>query len=104
MNDAGTITTAIRRFVVENYMFGRDLTMADSDSLLDNGIIDSTGVLELVAHLEETYGISVADHELIPDNLDSIANITAYVSRKTMAGGTIPTDILSPVLVTEVAQ
>lgn len=103
MKEASIINLSIRSFLVENYMFGRDLTVADSSSLLEHGIIDSTGILELVAHLEETYGISVADDELIPDNLDSIANITAYVSRKTMAGGTSGVNVPSPGLASEVA-
>jgi acyl carrier protein len=50
------------------------------------GIIDWTGVLQLVAYLEETYGIAVMDDELIPENLDSINNVTAYIVRKTAIG------------------
>jgi acyl carrier protein len=72
----------IRRFVVQNFLFGQDQDLGDSTSFLDNGIVDSTGVLELVAHLEETYGIKVNDDELVPDNLDCIDAIAAYVARK----------------------
>jgi acyl carrier protein len=73
----------IRYFIVENFLFGdSDNGLNDTDSLLEKGIIDSTGVLELVSHLEENYGIQVEDEELIPENLDSIANVTAYIERK----------------------
>jgi acyl carrier protein len=69
--------------VITNFLFGQngpDLT--DDKSFLDTGIIDSTGVLELVAFLEEKFGVSVGDRELIPDNLDSIQNVSRFVERK----------------------
>ena len=73
----------IRDFIVENFLFGGpDDDLKDDDSLLDKGIIDSTGVLELVAFLEKSYGIRVEDEELVPENLDSIASVGAYVLRK----------------------
>ena len=73
----------IRSFVVENFLFGDDGSkIANDASFLDNGIIDSTGVLELVAFIEEKYGIAVADDDLVPDNLDSISSIKAFVERK----------------------
>lgn len=72
----------IRAFVVENFLFGEAGALTDDASLLDEGVIDSTGVLELVAFLEEEYEISVEDSELVPENLDSIAAIGAYVVRK----------------------
>ena len=78
-----TIEQQIRQFVVENFLYGdSDNGLRDIDSFLDNGIIDSTAVLELVAHIEETYEIQVEDEELIPENLDSIAAVTAYIQRK----------------------
>lgn len=81
-----TIAQQIHVFIIENFLFGApDNGFKDTDSLLDKGIIDSTGVLELVAHLEETYGIKVEDEELIPENLDSIANVTAFITRKQTA-------------------
>lgn len=55
--------------------------MRDS-SLLDSGIIDSTGVLELIAFVEDKFGISVADDEMIPENLDSIENLAKFISRR----------------------
>lgn len=72
----------LRRFVVQNFLFGQDQGFDEGTSFLDSGLIDSTGVLELVAHLEEAYGVKVQDEELIPDNLDSIDAIVAYLARK----------------------
>jgi len=81
--DAGALTAEIRNFIVENFLFGDTANpLNDEDSFLENGIIDSTGVLELVSHLEETFGIKVEDEELIPDNLDSIANVVKYLEGK----------------------
>ena len=77
----------IRGFVTENYVFGQELTFADSDSFLESGIIDSTGVLQLVSYLEETYDITVEDDELTPDNLDSVNSVAAYLSRKLNGSG-----------------
>jgi acyl carrier protein len=78
----------IRQFIVQNFLFGQDRELADDTSFLESGVIDSTGVLEVVAHLEETWGVKVRDDELIPDNLDSIDAIVAYVERKTRSAGT----------------
>jgi acyl carrier protein len=72
----------IRAFVVENFLFGKDDGFADDTSFLEEGIIDSTGILELVSFLEEEYSISVEDEELVPENLDSINNAVSYVERK----------------------
>ncbi len=72
----------IRAFVVENFLFGSDENLEDNTSFLDEGIIDSTGILELVSFLEEEFSITVDDEELIPENLDSINNVTAYLERK----------------------
>lgn len=78
------ISGALRRFIGENFMFQDDLqSVSDDASFLENGIIDSTGVLELVCFLENTFGIEVADEEMLPENLDSIRAVSAYVTRKT---------------------
>ena len=77
------INTAVRRFIGENFMFREELdSLLETASLLDAGIIDSTGVLELVCFLEGTFAIEIADDEMLPENLDSIAAIGAYVQRK----------------------
>ncbi len=72
----------IRQFIVENFLFGDGNGLKDDTSFLDQGIIDSTGILELVSFLEEEFSISVEDEELIPENLDSIMNVVAYLERK----------------------
>ena len=72
----------VRTFIVENFLFGNDDGLKDDSSFLDEGIIDSTGILELVSFLEEEFGIAVEDEELIPENLDSINNVTAYLEKK----------------------
>jgi len=77
------LKTELRQFVIDNFLFGQtDAAFTDDDSLLEKGLIDSTGVLEIVAHLEANYEVSVEDEELIPQNLDSVDNLAAYVSRK----------------------
>ncbi|MDI7861830.1 acyl carrier protein [Rhizobiaceae bacterium n13] len=75
--------SSIRDFIAENFLFRADRnSIADDESLLESGLIDSTGVLELIAFLEQRYGITVADEEIIPDNLDSIGNIGNYLRLK----------------------
>ncbi len=73
----------IRKFIIDNFYYGQDdQSLTDDASFLENGIIDSTGVLELVSFIQEKYRIRVADDELIPENLDSLNNLSAFVSRK----------------------
>jgi acyl carrier protein len=72
----------IRTFIVENFLFGQDEGLKDDTSFLDGGIIDSTGILELVNFLEEQFSIKVDDEELVPENLDSIINVVGYLGRK----------------------
>jgi acyl carrier protein len=80
-----SIEKKIRGFVSENFLFREDRGELSSDeSLLDAGLIDSTGVLELVAFLESEFQLQMADEDIVPDNLDSIARIAAYVARKTL--------------------
>lgn len=76
------ITTKVTDFIQTNFVFEDNLELANDQSLLESGVIDSTGVLELVNFLEESYGFSVEDEELVPDNLDSINNIAAFIGRK----------------------
>jgi len=72
----------LRQFVRENFLFGADTPLADDDSFLAMGIIDSTGVLELVDFLQRQYGVQVADEELVPENLDSIDNLVRFLESK----------------------
>jgi len=77
------IKADIRGFIENNFMMGRDpKELTDSGSLLEMNIIDSTGVLELVSFIEETFSITIEDDELIPDNLDSIDRIINFINRK----------------------
>jgi acyl carrier protein len=71
----------IRAYIAENFLFGAE-GVTDDTSLLDGGFIDSTSVLEIVGHLEEQYGISVKDDELVPENFGTIARLAAYLERK----------------------
>lgn len=76
------IKQTIKTFITENFLFGNDEGLTDDTSFLEEGIIDSTGVLELVTYLEEEFNITIDDEELIPENLDSINNITAFLQKK----------------------
>jgi len=76
----------IRDYILDNYLFTDDQSaLANQESFLDKGIIDSTGIMELIMFLEEEFGFSVEDEELIPENLDSVNNIVAFVNRKQAA-------------------
>lgn len=77
-----SIKKEIKEFIIENFLFGNANGLQDDTSFLEEGIIDSTGVLELVTFMEENYDIQVNDDELIPENLDSINNVTSYLERK----------------------
>ncbi len=80
------ILSRVRTFIEENFLFREDISqLADSDSLLENGVMDSTGILELVAFLESDFSIQMSDAEIVPDNLDSIASIAGYLQRKLAA-------------------
>ena len=77
------IVTNIKDFIVQNFMFGNDSeSINPDDSFMENGIIDSTGILELIEYSEETFGISIDDSELIPENLDSLNNISDFILSK----------------------
>ncbi len=75
-------TTTVKEFIIENFLFGDDSQLQEDISFLDSGIIDSTGILELVSFLEETYDISIGDEELLPENLDSVENVSKYLEQK----------------------
>jgi len=74
----------MKKFIIDNFLFGdENESFNDDDSFLEKGIIDSTGVLELIGVIEEKYNIKMEDDELIPENLDSLNNITSYILKKT---------------------
>jgi acyl carrier protein len=76
---------SLREFVTENFLFGVQTPFSDDDSFMDTGIIDSTGTLELIMHLETEYGVTVEDDELVPENLDSIDNLSRFITAKRAA-------------------
>jgi acyl carrier protein len=77
----------LRSFLAENFLLGEEFRgLPGSASLIEAGIIDSTGVLELVGFLEEAYGVQIADSELVPENLDSIDNILRFMAAKRNSG------------------
>lgn len=81
-----SLNKEIKLFVLKNYLFTEDESvLSDGDSLMQKGIIDSTGILELVNHIEDTYKLKVADDEMIPDNLDSISKIASFIERRRSA-------------------
>lgn len=77
------VQAELRRFIVDSFLFGQegDGLLADT-SLMGKGIVDSTGVLELITFLEKRYGVQIADEEIVPANLDSISNIARFLERK----------------------
>jgi acyl carrier protein len=78
------IEQKIREFIADNFLFREDrASLSDAESLLEAGVIDSTGVLELVAFLESEFGLAISDAEMVPENLDSISRIVGYVKGKT---------------------
>ena len=72
----------VHEFIVENFLFGDGEQLTNEISFLDSGIIDSTGILELITFLEETYSITIEDDELIPENLDSLNNVVKFIGQK----------------------
>ncbi len=77
------VASSVKAFVVDRFLYGQGGDgLKSGDSFLQRNLMDSTGVLELVAWLEESYKIQVADQELVPDNLDSIDKIAAFVKKK----------------------
>jgi len=77
-----SLQRTVHEFIIKNFIFEDDGSLTESTSFLENGIIDSTGVMELIAFLESMFGITVEDHEIIPENLDSIWNVSSFVDFK----------------------
>ena len=78
----GTVAQRVRAFLVDSFLLGDDDGFANDESLLDSGIVDSTGVMEVVSFLEESFAITVDDDELVAENLDSVDRLAAFVQRK----------------------
>jgi acyl carrier protein len=86
------VKSQIIAFITANFLFDNDKSLDETVSLLETGVIDSTGVLELVAYIEETYGLSIDDDEIVPENLDSVENITAFVTRRLSLRASLQSD------------
>ena len=82
--DQATLRENLRQFVIDTFLVGDEAeNLGDADSFMQNGYIDSTGILELTQHIETTYGFTIDDEEMIPTNLDSIDNLVSFVAGKT---------------------
>ena len=87
-----TLAQELRSFIVDNFMFGDtsdEFSFLDEDSFIDRGIVDSIGILELVGFVEDSYGIQIADEELVPENLDSVRRLAAFIERKRALAGSL---------------
>jgi acyl carrier protein len=80
-----TTEQRIRQFIVENFYVSDPTELADDTSLITSGFVDSTGMLEVIAFLESEFGIRIRDQEMIPENLETIVRIAAFIGRKKMA-------------------
>ncbi len=88
INLSEAIRQALRRYVLENCLFtDDDSRLDDKASFLETGLLDSTGILEIIMFVEETFDIKVLDDEMVPDNLDSVEALIAFVQRKQAAKG-----------------
>ena len=77
-----TIQERVKRFILEYFYVSDPEELTEDVSLLDSGYVDSTGMMEIILFLEREYAIHIEDHETIPDNLESITQIAAFVARK----------------------
>ena len=81
-----SVEQQIRDYILENYLFTDDQSaLVSSDSFLEKGLLDSTGILEVIYFIEDELSVKVEDEEMIPENLDSVDNIVAFVARKNKA-------------------
>jgi acyl carrier protein len=79
------LKAVVRQFLLDNFVMGTNVTIADDASFMKGHILDSTGFIELIMFIEDTYGIKVDDAEMLPENFDSLNNIERYVTKKTTA-------------------
>lgn len=78
-----SIKQQVRAYILDNLLMGHTgAVFGDADSFIEHHVLDSTGFLELITHLEQSFGIRIADEEMVPENLDSLDNIEAFVSHK----------------------
>lgn len=82
---AAKVRAGVRAYVVENLLLGTDAELADAPSLIEAGVLDSTGAMELVGFLEQEFAVAISDSEIVPENLDSLDGIAGFVARKIAA-------------------
>ena len=82
-----SVSERVRKFVIDNFYVSDPGQLAEATSLITSGLVDSTGMLEVIGFLESEFAIRVLDEEMVPENLESIAQITAFVARKQGASG-----------------
>lgn len=76
------IRKKLRAFIKNNFLLGNDASLNDTDSFMEKGIVDSTGILEVVSFVEDNFGFKIADEELLPENLDSINNLVKFITAR----------------------
>lgn len=79
------VKNVVRQFILDNFAMGGGVAIGDDASFIDGHILDSTGFIELITFIEETYGVTVEESEMVPENFDSLANIEGYLARKRTA-------------------
>ena len=84
MNQGRPINERIRHFVLEKFPLARKRGLKDGDGLLESGIVDSMGVLEIVSFVEQEFGFQISDEELVPDNFKTIEHLSAFVNARTI--------------------
>jgi acyl carrier protein len=89
MEKADALSERIRKFILGQFPLARQRSLRDEDSLLDNGIVDSMGVLELVHFLESEFGITITDEDLSPDNFQTVLQVASLVRAKQSASSTV---------------
>lgn len=85
MNESQPVNERIRHFVLEKFPLARKRGLKDGDGLLESGIVDSMGVLEIVSFVEQEFGFQISDEELVPDNFKTIAHLSAFVNARKIA-------------------
>lgn len=83
--------TRVRSFIRRNFVYADNHEIAHDESLMARGVVDSTGILELIDFIEEEFGVTLQDHDLVPENLDSISNIVRLLARKLTGSGRMDT-------------
>ncbi len=86
----------IRQFILDTFVLGKNIPLCDDDSFLSSGLLDSMGILEIIGFLEAQYGVEFGENDLVPENLDSINRIEAFLERKLPAGTPVLQTTSSP--------